>query len=468
MPKFINSLAPAIVLLAVFLTSSTVFAQNDDTAARAVSLFQKGQDAHEKGELAKAIQLYGEALKLLPEFPEAELQRGSAYLSIGKSNEAEASFRKVLELRGDWPLAMASLGSVLVTQKKYEEASSLLKRSIELEPMGPLALSAMADLLLETKAPAAALREHLARLNAFDGKVRPTAGLLVAKAAIEEKLGERSSAKESAARALQIEGKSPSATSLLAEIALDEKDIEKADGYIRDLEAIAPASPSTAVLRGRVLLARGKKTEALAALESIKDPTDPVKEMIAKLKLGETTDLSAIEALSQKNPNDADVLTRLCVGFRVQDPAKALDYCRRASTLEPNEISHAINFGAALVQAKQYNEAVGLFRKLQTLQPEHATIRANLATALFQLKRYPEAKTEFVWLTENQPTSAAAFYFLGIIHDQLEEYLDAYANYQQFLKLAERAAYGLEIDKVNLRMPALEKQLKERKGKKTR
>ena len=67
-----------------------------------------------------------------------------------------------------------------------------------------------------------------------------------------------------------------------------------------------------------------------------------------------------------------------------------------------------------------------------------------------------------------QPTSAAAFYFLAIIHDQLNEYLDAMANYQQYLKLADPGSNKLEIEKVNLRLPGLQKQIKDGKGKKTR
>ena len=189
--------------------------------------------------------------------------------------------------------------------------------------------------------------------------------------------------------------------------------------------------------------------------------------MIAQVKEGDVFDLAGLEAKVLRTPDDANALAKLCNGFRTNDPAKALEYCRRASIAEPNEISHAIGFGAALVQAKRYDDAVGIFRKLLTLAPEHATIRANLATALFQLKRYPEAKAEFQWLTDKQPTSAVAFYFLGITHDQLGEFLDAMANYQQFLKLADAETSKLEIEKVNLRLPALQKQIKNGKGKKT-
>jgi len=100
------------------------------------------------------------------------------------------------------------------------------------------------------------------------------------------------------------------------------------------------------------------------------------------------------------------------------------------------------------------------------IAPDNSTVHANLATALFQLKRYPDAKIEFRWLTDNQPKQAAPYYFLAIVHDQLSEFPDAAANYQQFLRLADPESSKLEIEKVNLRLPVVQKFIKEGKGKK--
>ena len=100
------------------------------------------------------------------------------------------------------------------------------------------------------------------------------------------------------------------------------------------------------------------------------------------------------------------------------------------------------------------------------MAPDNYTIRVNLATALFQLKRFPDAKTEYHWLIDAQPNLAVTYFFLAICHDQLREYPDAMANYLQFLKLADPVQQKLEIEKVNLRIPTLQKQLKEKKAAK--
>jgi Flp pilus assembly protein TadD len=148
--------------------------------------------------------------------------------------------------------------------------------------------------------------------------------------------------------------------------------------------------------------------------------------------------------------------------LRKDNPAKSLQYCRLASESEPDNISHAVGYGAALVQARQFDAAVTILNKLAGISPENATVRANLATALFQLKRLPEARIEFEWLTANQPKTAGAYLFLGIIHDQLGAYLDAMANYQKYIQLADSSEGKVDIEKVNLRLPQLQKLIKKK------
>ncbi len=163
-----------------------------------------------------------------------------------------------------------------------------------------------------------------------------------------------------------------------------------------------------------------------------------------------------------------NALAKLCILTRVENPTKSLEYCRLASELEPENINHAIGYGAALVQAKNYEQAVGLFKRILQVAPDNYTAHANLAAALFQLKRYNEAIVEYNWISQKQPDLAIAYYFLGISYDSLGEYLDAMANYQQFIRIAESELNQLEIEKVNLRIPSLQRLIEQDKNKKRR
>ena len=74
------------------VSAQTVEAFGDD-ATDPVRLFERGQGAHARGEFEKAIGFYEQALKVRPEFPEAEFQRGNALASLGRLAEADAAFR---------------------------------------------------------------------------------------------------------------------------------------------------------------------------------------------------------------------------------------------------------------------------------------------------------------------------------------------------------------------------------------
>src|SRR5215204_5974735 len=88
-----------VALFSIFAFRIDALGQDDDHSGEAVALFNLGQDAHEKGELGAAIENYQKALKVIPDFPEAELQLGNAYQSLGKLDEAESAFRRSVELR---------------------------------------------------------------------------------------------------------------------------------------------------------------------------------------------------------------------------------------------------------------------------------------------------------------------------------------------------------------------------------
>ncbi len=89
-------------LRAIVLTSATVLllvcaslagAQTEDAlgdgAADPVKLFEQAQTAHARGDLERALSYYEEAIKVKPEFPEAEFQMGNVLASLGRLGDAE-------------------------------------------------------------------------------------------------------------------------------------------------------------------------------------------------------------------------------------------------------------------------------------------------------------------------------------------------------------------------------------------
>lgn len=457
----INRVRFLLVCGGLMLLLAAVVVSQDAAAPDAVAIFNRGQDLHEKGDLAGAIKLYDEAIKLMPEFAEAEYQRGTAWLALSNLPEAERSFRRALEIRSDWTLPMTSLGSLLVRKNAFIEAEDFLRKVLEIDPLTPPAIGALAELKLKTHAPPAVLEELLKQIGRVTGRPNTAPTLWTTRAQLESVLGKRDAAKKSLTNVLSVDPKNRVALFLLADIAVAEGDVVAAKS-IADRLTPGDSADGDALnlLRANIAASEARYDDAAKLLGGIQSVTPAIAEFGARLKAVQTDNTAELEKLLEGDPKNVVVLGRLCELYRRQEPFKALDHCRRAAEAEAGNIGHAVRFGAALVQAKQFDQAVVFLRKVVEAAPDNATARANLATALFQLKRLPEAKAEFQWLINAQPRSAGAYLFLGIIHDQLAEYIDAVANYQQYLKLADPIENKLDIEKVNLRMPALQKKVK--------
>ena len=308
---FFSILFLAILAFGAFAVSAQEDG-DDDKSGEAVALFNQGQDAHEKGDFVAAIKFYDDALKIVPEFPEAEYQRGTAFLSLKKYDEAEKAFRHALELREDWTLPMAQLGSLLVGKNNFEEAEKLLVKAAADDEMNFLAYSALTELRLKMKATPEVLRELLGKIQPLTSKANPTASIWAARAALENNLGDRKSAKQSLSRALLLEPGNSFALSENIEIELAESDFKSALADAKNLVKSNPASTNSNLILARVYNAGGNNDEALKVLDALDQTDAKVIEFKTKLAASDSASVEDLEKLLAENPKNSSVLGRLC------------------------------------------------------------------------------------------------------------------------------------------------------------
>ncbi len=101
-----------------------------------------------------------------------------------------------------------------------------------------------------------------------------------------------------------------------------------------------------------------------------------------------------------------------------------------------------------------------MLRKVISAAPEKYAAHENLATVLYPLKQYPQALEQYDWLLKAKPDLTVTHYFIATAHDYLGEYEQALAAYEIFLARADPKTNQLEIEKVNLRLPSLRRQIK--------
>jgi tetratricopeptide (TPR) repeat protein len=471
----------AVGLLLLSGSYSHTQAQEDafsDGGADPVKLFERGQNAHAHGELQKALEFYEEAIKVRPEFAEAEFQRGNALVGLGRLVEAESVFRRAIELRKDWSLPYSALGTLLVRLNRDADAELILRQAIKLETQDSLALRMLADIRL--RAGDAKEAAELARRATADNEAPASTWLLRAMA--ERAAGDNTRALASLNRVLEIEPANFSGLMERAEIRIANGDNELA---IADLKAAEPLTKGEKARSSRLAAdyqqagrsdeahrigaAAGLNQAAAGAGVSEKGALKVVgtpEEIDAANSDDPITARKAMETLLTKNPDNAMLLARLGAAYRTVDPNSSLNYYKRAAGIEPANPDYATGYSSALVQARRFSEAVAVLRKVIAASPNNYAAHANLATALYELKQFAAALDEYEWLLKTKPDLTVAYYFIATAHDYLGEYDQALAAYESFLSRADTNANQLEIEKVKLRLPSLRRQIQLGQGEK--
>src|SRR6185503_11841291 len=263
-----------------------------------------------------------------------------------------------------------------------------------------------------------------------------------------------------------------------ADLFSDEKNFALA---ITDLKAAAKAKPEDKVVASRLahaLQQAGKAEEAAAVakaagLEVQPSATGNVNGVVGtpdEIEAANSTDPAiarkALEKLLEKNPRSAMLLGRLGASYRTDDPARSLEFYRKAAEIQPDAPEYALGYGAALVQARRFPEAASILRRVVKASPDNYVAHANFATALYEAKRYQEAIPEYEWILAAKPEISVAHYFIATSHDYLGEYPEALVSYEKFLAVADPKTNQLEIDKVKLRLPTLRRQIQLGEGAK--
>ena len=472
----------AAALLLLLGSNSVTRAQTQDAfgdaAADPVKLFERGQNAHAHGDLLKALEFYEEAIKVRPEFAEAEFQRGNALVALGRLAEGEPAFRRAIEIRRDWSLPYSALGSLLVRLARDSEAESFLRQAIKLDAQSNLALRMLADVRLRAGDAKEALK--LAQRATSDNEAPASTWLLRAMA--ERATGDKVGALASLDHALQIDSLNLSALLERAEIRIASGDNEHAVSDLKTAEPLIRGEKASFARLAADYELAGKPEEAhriarSAGLASLDRPEgDSARSALKVVGTPEEIEAAnsddpivarkALETLLVKNPNSAMLLARLGAAYRTVDPRRSIDYYKRATEIEATNPDYATGYSSALVQVRRFAEGAGILRRVIAAYPNNYAAHANLATALYELKQFGQALDEYEWLLKAKPDLTVAYYFIATAHDYLGEYEQALTAYENFLARADAKSNQLEIEKVKLRLPSLRRQIQLGQGAK--
>lgn len=96
---------------------------------QAVALINTGK----REDIERAVPHLQKAIAVFPNFAEAELKLGAAYMDVGAWNRAEETFQKVLEINSKAANGYFALGEVYRREKKYDDAEKVLAEGLAIE-----------------------------------------------------------------------------------------------------------------------------------------------------------------------------------------------------------------------------------------------------------------------------------------------------------------------------------------------
>lgn len=476
LPRSRQLILSALAVVFVVICVQLAAAQVDDIGdgeTDPVKLFERGQNAHARNDLVTALALYEAALKLRPEFPEAEYQRGVALAALDRSADAEKAFMRAIELRKDWVLPYSALGSLLAHRSRDQEAEPFLRRALQLGAKDFATLDALSAIRFR----AGDTKEALALAQRATGDENASASAWAWRASIEDAAGNREAALTSLEHALQLE---PNHLVALKERARLHTSGGAYDAAIEDLKkalSVKPGDKEISFQLARVYNLAGRyndERQILAAFGQKQTGTDasrPEATVVGTTKEIEAANSDdpkiaqpALEELIRKNSKNATLRARLGEVTRLTDSQKSADSYRQANEIDPRNPKYAIGYAAALVQMRRFAEAEPILRRVIATAPNEYTAHANLALALYELKRFADALPEYEWLAASRPEISATYFFIATAHDNLGEYEQALAAYEKFLSRADPTRNKLDIEKINLRLPQLRDQIKRGQG----
>lgn len=388
-------------------TSTTVHRRRvpATTTSPAAAQVTQAEGEITKNNFSQAEALLKQAVALDANDFQAWYDLGYVNGALDKPNDAIAAYKKSIELNPKIFESNLNLGVLLAKQGQNSEAAKFLRAATQLQPTSRreegvshawLALGQV----LESSQPGEALQAfaEATKLQPQDAEPHLATARLLER---QERWGE---AEAEYQRAAALSKGDPHRAALvgLTNVAVASNSPVKAEAALKEYLQQNPADASTHLLLGRILIAQGKKEEAIAELDNAAKAGSNEPEILrekARLlsELKRYDEAAAVyKDLLQQLPKDASVHHQYGVVLMQE---------HRFAEAQP-ELIAALQLDAGLTPAygdlavtasenKQYGLTVRVLDARAKMMPETAATHFLRATAYDNLKQFPQATAEY-------------------------------------------------------------------------
>jgi tetratricopeptide (TPR) repeat protein len=460
--RYISPLIAAL-LCALFLTAC-----NRDPGVRKQKFYNNAVEYLKKGQVKRAeIELFN-ALKIDPNFVEANnilaeifaqqgkfpeaytlLQRAVAarpdylpsrrglsqiYRMGGKFAEAETEATYILERSPDDIDALLSLGTAQRAQKKLKESEGTFNRVLEIQPGQVNAYLALAAIKQEAKDIPAA--ERFLKLAYANNPRSVTVFLGLVKFYVTT--GRPEAAEPLFAEALKVSNNNVTILQAQADYYLGQKDLVKGEEAARKMGSTRPNDPKYWGVLADFYIQTDNWTKARAELEASlkqhKDDPGLLRKLIEVcLHLNDRQTAEALnEALSKKQPTDPYVsLVKGRLYLAHGDVESALERFNQTQKYQPDLPSLYYWYAQAYIQKGQLGQAKQALDTALKLDPNYREARLRLAELQNRTNGWDAALSNAKMLLVRNPRDGAAM----LVYSQALLFKKEFDQAEKVLKL---------------------------------
>jgi tetratricopeptide (TPR) repeat protein/ADP-heptose:LPS heptosyltransferase len=295
-----------------------------------------------------------------------DFNRGMAWASRGRHDEAAACFQRAVERKPEYLAAQGNLGVALQLQGKLPEAVAALRRAVELAP-------------------------HDAESH------RKLAGAL-------EESGARDEAVACCRRAVRLRPDHAESQNSLGVLLERQDRLDEAVACLREAVRLAPDFADAHSNLGAALDRQGRLPEALASLRRALELNPHA--LHVHINLG-----SVLESLGRYDeahrvleravalaPDGVEARVNLgLVLVRMGRLDEARQVLERAVAIAPGSADAHVNLGLALERQGVVDAAAGCYRRAVALAPNYAEAHLNLGMLLLREGKFADGWREYEW-----------------------------------------------------------------------
>ena len=199
----------------------------------------------------------------------------------------------------------------------------------------------------------------------------------------------------------------------------------------KEIYRLEPTDTESALWLARLYRLRNEHDKAEEVLRGILkgDPDDePAIEQLTQLLLDEGKSPEAVallEGMTSHSPSPV-LLDLLGDAYtQTRDLVKAEQAYRRASDLDPSELSHLRGLGQTLLAEEKYPEALVVYQKLADLMPDDADVYLRTAQIYREMHQLDHAEENLLKARQYAPGSLEVMYNEAMLYQAQGRYEDA-------------------------------------------